>query len=326
MSRHSRLTYLLFFGFLFLGVLSKEDKVFSQVDTTYIKAFPYQYAARVYTAQNSLSLVFEDAKSEETTFSPNNPVNLGLGFSWKNSSLSFGYGVISTREKERGKTKALDLQYHHYGERWVLDLYAQTSRGFYEESKQQIELYPDLKLSLYGAFAQYVFAGDKFSFSAAFNQNKQQLKSAGSWLLGGNVFYTRHRALPTLVSQEGDSDKWNFQLGPNGGYAYSWVFLPNFYFAGSLSIGMNLGFEKEREAEDYKLLFNPLLFGRFSVGYNAKTWSVNVSSLNTRVYVKYKSDYQTSLETTSFTLSFIKRFNLQRELPFLRKDIKLPFQ
>lgn len=299
-------------------------RAYSQIDSSYIKPFQFQYAARGYVAKNALSLIFDSENGDETTFSPNNPVNLGLGFSWKNSSLSFGYGFSSMREKDKGKTKTLDLQYHHYGEKWILDLYALRNRGFYHEKKELITLYPELQLSLYGAFSQYVFSGDKFSFGAAFDQNKQQIKSAGSWLIGGNVFYTHVKKLPLIDDKLYGGDTWNLQLGPNGGYAYSWVFLPNFYLAGSMSVGVNIGFEKESGIDKRRFLVNPLLFGRVSVGYNGADWTVNFSALNNKVYVKFGDDYQTSLDTSHFKVTFVKRFDLKKEISFLKKDLRFP--
>ncbi|WP_430615435.1 DUF4421 family protein [Flavobacterium sp. JP2137] len=296
----------------------------TQVDSTYIKAFEFQYAARGYVAKNALSLIIDHKDETETIFAPNNPVNLGLGFSWKNSSLSFGYGFSSMRDREKGTTKTLDLQYHHYGEHWILDLYALRNRGFYEETGGVIDLYPDLQSSLYGIFSQYVFSGDKFSFGAAFDQNKIQVKSAGSWLIGGNVYYTRVKKLPPIDDIEVGGDTWNLQLGPNGGYAYSWVFLPNFYLAGSLSIGINVGFEDEQGIDQRKFLVNPLLFGRISVGYNGPDWTVNISALNNKVYVKFGDEYQTSLGSNQFKLTFVKRFDLKKEIPFLKSDLRFP--
>lgn len=297
--------------------------VFAQVDTTYVKSFEFQYAARAYVARSTFSLIIDAKDGTETTFSPNNPINLGLGFSWKNSSLSFGYGFSSLREKEKGKTKTLDLQYHHYGQRWILDLYLLRNKGFYEEEKEVVLLYPDLQISMYGAFSQYVFSGNKFSFGAAFDQNKKQIRSAGSWLLGGSIFYTKVKDIPLIDDKTYGGDKWNFQIGPNGGYAYSWVFAPNFYLAGSLSMGLNAGVEKEYGIDKRKFILNPLLFGRVSFGYNGPDWTVNISALNNKVYIKFGDDYQTSLDTSHFKLTFVKRFDLQKEISFLKRD--LPF-
>ncbi len=295
---------------------------YAQQDSTYVKSFQFQYAARAFVAKNTFSLNVESEIGEGGTFTPNNPVLLGLGFSWKNSSLSFGYGFSSMREKDKGKTKTLDLQYHHYGERWIVDLYLLKNKGFYLEDKDVPQLYPDLKISLYGAFAQYVFSGDKFSFGAAFDQNKRQLRSAGSWLLGGNVFYTNIKGQPMIDNRFYGNDKWNIQLGPNGGYAYSWVFAPNFYLAGSFSMGVNVGIEKENEQRKFSV--NPLLFSRASVGYNGRDWTVNISALNNRVYVKFTDEYQRSLDPSQYKITFVKRFDLKKEISFLKKDLKFP--
>lgn len=137
---------------------------------------------------------------------PNNPPNIGLGFSMNNTivNVSYGQGFNFMRDKEKGKTKALDLQIHNYGKKFTFDVFIQRYRGFYaeDESGNVLALYPDLKIRQYGAYGQYIFNNKKFSYRAAFNQNEKQLKSAGSFLIGGGVYFSKIESDSSFVHKK----------------------------------------------------------------------------------------------------------------------------
>lgn len=160
------------------------QECFSQVDSTYIRSFSQELSLKVYFIDKYTLLSLKSGNdSDEITYEPNSPYGIGLGFSYKGYSLSGAYGFGFMRDKRKGKTKAADFQYHYYGRKFVMDLYFQKYRRFFTESNEKYKLFPDIRLKQYGCFSQYVFNGNKFSYEAAFDQNKKQLKSSGSFLL-----------------------------------------------------------------------------------------------------------------------------------------------
>ncbi|MDU1892227.1 MAG: DUF4421 domain-containing protein [Dysgonomonas sp.] len=291
----------------------------AQTDSTYIGFFEQELALRPYVYDKFTALSHEIGDhDEEVTYRPNNPFGIGLGITWKNISLSGGYGFDFMRNKKKGKTRSIDFQYHYYGRKFVMDFFFQDYKGFFTEDEDKdgvYTLFPDIRLKQYGIFGQYVFNGRKFSYKAAFSQNEKQLKSAGSFLLGGGIYYNQAFSDSTIV--ESIPNKLNnYQIGVSGGYAYTWVFKKNFYLSGSFSVGVNLGTEslKIRKVEVY-----PSLFPRMSMGYNSDTWSIALSGVNNRVYVHFEDKDKLSFDTGSLQISFVKRFRIA---PKLIRNIK----
>ena len=306
--------YLLFLSF---GLLT--TSIQAQVDTTYIAPFKQHYAARLYFEKNFFTLNYEESKTTTQSFEPNTPILIGLGFSWKNSSLSYSYGFDFMSAKNRGHSQSRSLQYHHYGAQFILDLYALKSRGFYRETKEKtLELFPELKTRLYGIFGQYVFNHRKFSFGAAFSQNKRQIRSAGSLLAGIN-FYTAHvNGAPEIHLPQ---EQRSMLIGPNVGYAYTWVINPHWYTSGSATFGLNAVFQKQTEEKTKNFTISPLAFTRFAIGYNAEDWTLNLTAIKNSFFVSSKDENSYSMHPGNIQVNFIYRFSLKKEISFLKGDL-----
>ncbi len=303
--------------FAFICTLFIVLNVFSQVDSSYIGFFDRKTSIRPYFIEKFTALSHEvNGNGDEIEYRPNTPMGIGIGATYKNISLSGGYGFNFMRDKEKGKTKSIDFQYHHYARKFVIDFFFQNYKGFYtEDSDEEYTLYPDIKLIQYGTFAQYIFNGNKFSYQAAYNQNEKQLKSAGSFLLGGGIYYNKAASDSTLVFINSRRLN-NFQFGVSGGYAYTWVPNKRIFVSGSISVGVNVGTEGIRRVGKEKFKIYPTAFPRFSMGYNHDTWSIGLSTVINRVYIVYSGDSKMSFDTGVIQLSFIKRFDV---LPLLKK-------
>lgn len=137
-------------------------------DTLFIRPYPQKMSLSPFVATNMLMI-----GNGEMEFSPNSPIKAGLGFSIKNTVINFRVSTSIARVEgsEYGKTKATDFQLHNYGRKFILDLFVQRYKGFYEQDNGgALTLYPDVSVSQIGAEATYVFNGDKFSSKAAFQQ------------------------------------------------------------------------------------------------------------------------------------------------------------
>lgn len=294
----------------------------AQQDSLYIKSYKHIYGVKLYMANDNLSFEYEFQEKNSEKFMPNKPVNIGVGFSWKNSSLSYSYGFSFLRDKKKGKTKSRDIQYHYYGDKIVIDLYYQRYKGFYLEGdkNEPYNLFNNLSINYYGISGQYIFNNKRYSAAAAFDQSKKQIRSAGSLLLGGGVFYNKIKNLPEVREKLKDYDRVSYNFGPNVGYGYNWVPLKNLLLAGSFSVGINGVFDKNLESNETTFRVNPQLTGRFSVMYQSEDWIVGVSSLVNNLYVSFKDDYQSSILNTNLTLSVIKRFTPKKEWRLLKYD------
>ncbi len=299
---------------LLLLFLSGISTAFAQVDSTYIGKFPQEYSARLYLSRKFVTLNSEYPDADNKEYTANSPFAIGAGFTWGNSGLSYSYGFGFLADKSKGKTRYFDLEYHYYGRKIVLDFFGLDYKGLYFEDKENkiLNMYPDAQLTNIGVFGQYVFNGERFSYRAAFDQVQVQLKSAGSFLLGGGAYYNRVRADNVFGFR-----KEMYQIGPSLGYAYTWVINPRFFVTGSLTPGVTMGF---KNLED-KIDWNPSIFFRFASGYNANDWSVNLSFLMNRLYVSYEQSNQVGVSTATLQLTLIKRFDsssrLLKKLPRL---------
>jgi len=170
-------------------------------------------------------------------------------------------------------------------------------------------------------FFQYVFNGKRFSFGAAFNQSQRQIKSTGSLLIGGNFYYSKISNQPQILNEYQDYSKQNFIIGPNLGYAYTWVISANFYVSGTFTTGINGVFDKNLDTDEHRFLVAPQLQGRFSIGYNTSDWSANFSAIFNKTYINYESNYQSSLNSGQLQVTLIKRFNLKKDIPLFQKDL-----
>lgn len=284
------------------------QNAFCQVDSTYIGFYEQPLSVHTYFLDKFTALShLREGEKDETTYRPNAPFGIGLGFSYKNISLSGGYGFDFMRDKKKGKTKSMDFQYHHYGQKFIYDIFFQQYKGVYTEPKdEKYDLYPDIKLIQYGIFSEYVFNGKKFSYSAAFNQSEKQLKSAGSFLLGGAAYYNKARSDSSIVFNGGHHLK-NWQLGVNGGYAYTWVASKHFYVSMSMSVGVNMGIEIIDDQRSRVKVY-PSMFPRFSMGYNQDAWSIGFSGINNRVYILYTNPSKMAFDTAALQFNVVKRF------------------
>lgn len=161
----------------------------AQEDSLYIGRYKHSYAITPAISQEFLALTYEDDK-DTFTFEPNRPVNLGLAFAWKNSSLSYGYGFSGMRDKEKGKSTTVDFQYHVFSRRFILDIYYQQYKGFYQfdERLKEYFSFDKLRINRYGGRFTYVFNSTKFSIAAAHNRNSIQKNQLELYLLEDQLF------------------------------------------------------------------------------------------------------------------------------------------
>lgn len=281
----------------------------AQVDSLYIKPFRQELSIRPHIYYKTTMLTHEIDERNEVTYMPNSPVGIGMGISYKNYSISAGYAFDFMRDKERGKTKAFDFQYHYYGRKFIFDIFFQNYKGLYTEDKKKDDLFyhfPDIQISQYGVYGQYVFNNKKFSYQAAFNQSERQLKSAGSFQLGGGIYYNQIKSDSTLSLY--DKNKLNsYQISISGGYAYTWVIKRNYYISGSIAGGINFGSQTLRNLNHIEI--SPSVFPRISMGYNADNWSIGFSAIINTLYVTRTNSLKMMFNTGYFQFSFIKRFD-----------------
>lgn len=276
-----------------------------KADTAYVAAYPWHRMLTVFVADNSIQV-----QRGNNRYMPNNRMNVGVGYLVHNTviNLRAGVGLIPLRGKQYGSTQSLDLQAHRYGRKIVLDVFYQRYKGYYEQLKnREIVLHPDVFVKQVGMEAAYLFNSKKFSAKAAFEQSEVQKRSAGSWVMGGGIYYYRIGDDKNVLNQTARERVSNLQLGLNGGYAYSWVAGTHWLLTGMGTAGMHVGNEPGLLRKG-KLQVYPTALGRFAVSYHRAAWGMSLLSLVQNNVVYPEKDNKLMLSAVNLQASYVRHF------------------
>ncbi|MFT3934237.1 MAG: DUF4421 domain-containing protein [Chitinophagaceae bacterium] len=311
---------------------------FNDHDSSYYQSFERYITARVYFSKKFASVELERAnKAARFRYIPNTDLTMGVGVTYQSISVNLGYGFgFLNPENEKGKTKYLDLQSHIYGRRWTVDLLGQFYKGYYlatqglaASNPSAYYIRPDLHTRLFGLSAYHVFNSDRFSYRAAMIQNEKQKKSAGSLLMGADIYYGTIKAdsslVPTILSENYTQKNLRrldyLKIGPGIGYAYTVVINQDFFVMGSLSGNLSFDYSKQKgiEGQTDKFAVNPGFIYRLVAGYDKNNWNVNVSIVGNQLKVSSAgSPDNFLLGAGNLRLTFARRFtpgnNLSRRL------------
>ncbi|WP_413512560.1 DUF4421 family protein [Myroides odoratus] len=294
----------------------------AQGDSLYIGKYKHTYGATTSLSQSFLSLNYEEGK-KELSFEPNRPLNIGLAFAWKNSSLSYSHGFSGMRDKEKGKSSTVDFQYHVMGKKFIIDFYFQQYKGFYRyDSEQQKYLsFDDLRINLYGGKFTYVFNSDKFSIGAAHNKNRIQKKSAGALLIGGSSFLSVIKNTPELMDGIRGNDSRSFSFGPTIGYGYNWVLWKKFLASLSFSVGINGIFDENLSTKNTVFYVNGQVGSELNLAYQGEEWGLGIKSSLSAMYFEKVENYTTQLSNKHVSFFVTKRFSLKKDPKILQYDL-----
>lgn len=291
-----------------LGIFLPFIFVCSQTkDSLFIKSYPQRFRLMGYAGTSFIQIA-----DGEKNYTPNYPLSAGVGFAVKNTIIGIqgGYGIISLKNKETyGRSKMLDFQLHNYSRKAIFDVFLQRYKGFYSEKKIGTvdEILPDMSVTQIGGEATYLFGGDRLSSKAAFDLNEIQLRSAGSWLLGGGAYYYRINGLPHEALQDSEQFE-NIQLGINGGYAYSWVVNDRWMISAMAKAGANFG-NTPNLLKNGKIEVYPTAFARFAGNYHKKDWGISMAVMISNKSVYPITNSELSITTVTMQLSYVRHLD-----------------
>lgn len=314
----------------------------SENDTNYVEDLTRDLTVRIYGSRKYNYYDMHDRGiKEEILYRPNANNNVGVGFNYKFIGLNLGFNLpfINHDDDRYGKTKYLDLQTHLYTRKLVVDFYGQYYQGYYNSTTKRFfdnaisvnadAIRPDIINTNIGLHGQYIFNHERFSYRAAFLQNEYQKKSAGSPLVGAEIFAWQMRGDSALVPAEARAEGFygglpftrssNISLAVNGGYAYTLVIARHFFITGSLAVGagvnrsvlaMNDGTGKEH-GFDWQL--NTTF--RLAAGYNSRKYYVGVHyvDMSTRGGSPLPKTWQT-FGAGNLRFSIVRRFALKKPI------------
>ncbi|MBL7871756.1 MAG: DUF4421 domain-containing protein [Cyclobacteriaceae bacterium] len=311
---------------------------YSQTDKKYVHRYDTLLIIRVFLSQKYTSLIFRNLQDQSSyRFRPNPKLNLGMGgtFGPLTLNLGYGFGFINPDDTDvKGNTKGFDLQANLYFRKFIIDLIAQSYKGLYSTDKVYRDatgknyLRPDMEARQFGVNGQYVLNHKRFSYRASLFNSDWQKKSAGSLLVGAEIFGGLQKADSSLIPNrtplfENHSQSLNFfQLGPNLGYAYTLVIHKRFYLTGSLASSLVYQFNTlKEEAETSKSSgFSSNTFFRAFAGYNGTKWAGGISWIHSNMNIASSTELRTDLKSGKASISAVYRLNtptskLKKQLP-----------
>lgn len=310
-----------------------QDRFRPDVDSAYVQTFPGKLTGRTYLSQKyaSFNLAAPATAASPLRFLPNAPINLGIGATFNALTVNMAYGLsFLNKNNGKGETADIDLQAHVYTRKWVLDGVAQfyhgyflTPRGHASPLSDQYYLRPDLRLNLVGGAIRRVFNFRRFSFRAAFVQNEWQKQSAGTLLVGFQLYYGTVQGDSILVPgqlrpnfpEDAVHRMRLFKLGPDVGYTYTFVYRQHWFATASLTGILNATFSKEQfeNSEQTHAKVRPDLLFRVVGGYNSDLWCVTLGWINGSVFVRSPL-YQYTIHTGNYRFTVARRFKAHSRL------------
>ncbi len=298
-------------------------------ENEYYQTFEEQLTTRLYLGKKYTSLILKTRDGiQSLRYRPNSLFTMGINGSYKSLSLSFGagFGFLNPNKEEKGKTRSFDFQTHVYTRNWVTDIYVQFYKGYYLSTggasgttDQSYYRRPDLRVNLIGTSVYRLLNGDRFSYRAGFLQNEWQKKSAGSPLLGGEIYYGTTKGDSALVPahlasyypQFGINRVRLLEFGPGAGYAYTFVWEENLFLTGSATINADISIVKEERPEGSanRTSISPNATLRAVAGYNSEEWAATISWLHNSTNAKGRSsNFEYGIKTGEFRITIAKRF------------------
>ncbi len=315
-------------------------------DSAYIDDYTRDVTFRLYGSRKYTNFDIVDTKRDkEILYRPNDNFNIGFGANYKFLGINIGFNLpfINKDDELYGRTRYLDLQTHVYLRKLVVDFYWQYYRGYYiaasengllstaginTEEGKPLMIRPDLHTRNYGLSMLYVFNDERFSYRAAYLQNDYQKKSAGSLILGGEIFSTKidgdSSLIPTSLEEPDFFEGKRYDrsgiisVAATAGYAYTLVYKRHLFLTLSLSGGLGVNVTKllmmdgGSSREGGWQLNNTV---RASIGYNSDRYFAGIHYVNvvTRSETPVSNTYQT-FGTGNFRISLVRRFTLKKPL------------
>jgi hypothetical protein len=304
-------------------------------DSSYYQSYKGSIITRAYISKKYDIFKMEprDGSFPNMSYHANTTLSLGAGITYKSLSFSFSKELTFLKsEEQKGKTSATDLQLHLYKQKWTIDALGEFYKGYYlrppglaAPDGQSFYIRPDMGVQLVGLAAYRVLNDRRFSYGAGLSQNAWQKKSAGSFLIGGEMFYMATQGDSSFIPSKVDSGlashnihKFHlFEFGPGIGYAYTLVIQEHFFLLGSANVDFNVHFAREigNSITDDKIGFAPNFIFRIGAGYNLSNWGMSMTWMWSSINSSGKfSDNKYNVTTGNYRLVYFRRIALNRRM------------
>ena len=193
------------------------------------------------TFMNEESLAAHNVKGElnfESKFEPEREVSIGAWIGYRGYGLGYSYSLRRTKGRNfsigaTGANYGINLRIRRFNtDELSAHYWGYDEDGPEDEQLDNVNTWDDIKVksAIFDAF--YLLNGRRFSYAAAYDQSMNQIRSAGSLMVGVKWFQTSidySKPLNGLLIQFlGDVGRFKIHKGSIGvGYAYNWVPMRN---------------------------------------------------------------------------------------------------
>ena len=174
----------------------------------------------------------------ESKFKPKREVSIGAWIGYRGYGLGYSYSL----QRSKGRNFSIGATGANYGfnlrirsfstDELSAHYWGYDEEGSIDEWIDNAQTWDDIKVksAIFDAF--YLLNGKRFSYAAAYDQSMNQIRSAGSLMIGVKWFQTSldySKPLNGLLIQYlGDVGRFKIHKGSIGvGYAYNWVPMRN---------------------------------------------------------------------------------------------------
>lgn len=328
-------------------------------DTLYVHDYSHILTGRVYASTKDNSLRLGSLGGERNlAYLPNNRINLGIGGSYRALTLNIGFPVpfINNDNAVRGPTRYLDAQANILTKRTATNLFLQGFSGYYLGSHDHTEVNwpmvyerpyrPDVRQFNFGVSTVRILNNDRFSYRASFNQDAWQRRSQGSWLVGGYATWFQVLGDSSLVPgaiREAFTDPVDMRrgtfvdLGPMGGYAYTFVVREHLFFTISTVVGAGISTQRTVQPTDagdrVHFRMGPGWHGqlRAGAGYNSAKYYAGIGFNQERIGYLLAEQRGIQWTVSNLRVNLVRRFGtrigfMDRGIRWFKKRVPEPLE
>jgi hypothetical protein len=242
--------------FLFLIFISINGNTQEAVVSEFGNLFSLKFSA------NFNVLIYQEKINSD--FISNRPMDIGIGFCYKDFSVGFTVNIPFIYDEDKKKSESFDVNINYFfRDVAIFNGFIKDYKGFHDAFNNRES---DMEIFSVGFSGNYIFNRDH-SLRSVYNLDRKQLSSNGSFLIGGGIFYSSVNFNDTvsIIYKE-------LHFGPNAGYSYTWVLKRDFFINIVGIVGIN-GIKN-----DENFSFGMQCLPKISIGYHGKTWSMNIFS------------------------------------------------
>ena len=284
-----------------MGVVRKTIRELDRMDDDYIEPMHYEFAVQLGATRNYENFVIS-SNGQSVSLAPDQPIKVGPYFGWRWIFLGWTFDLSNISFTGDGPKREFDFSI--YSSQVGVDLFYRRTGNDYKLREVRLgngidgDLlegmpFDGVNVGITGVNAYYIFNHKRFSYPAAFSPGTVQKISCGSWMAGAgytaNTLDLDYEQLKNTVTKYFGSsldvkldsgmmfDQIKYHdISLSAGYAYNWVFAPNWLFCASaqLALAYKTSYGNtavERDGFSFHKV-NPDGIGRFALVYNNIRW------------------------------------------------------